>query len=290
MLESQRINYLRSMGITQWMPRTQLPHAAPSRWLPEAKTIAHTIAMTRTETGMRPAAAADLLHDFNEATHGKETTNRNESMSADVNGTSAAAKHAGTASTNALARSQGAPVSANASATHSSVSQSATKPTLESVNAEKLQPSEQPAFVASTDPRNIPRFELIFLNVPDHGLWIVDDAKKLESLQKFIANVMSAMHVPLNWMPQPVIFRWPFIESLNEDQSEAVALQALGAQWQFCKEQGSRYVITCGNGARDWLSRIQQSSHVHIEDLDALKNDASLKRQFWLDLIRVSSK
>ncbi|MEC9254327.1 MAG: hypothetical protein VX771_00900, partial [Pseudomonadota bacterium] len=63
MLEQRRVDYLKSMGITVWLPRRELPHAPASRWMAEdSPSERHEhIHIESTHDHARPVAAADLL-------------------------------------------------------------------------------------------------------------------------------------------------------------------------------------------------------------------------------------
>ncbi len=63
MLEQRRLDYLAAMGITQWMPRQPLPHAAPSRWLPDASDTPNhdEVEQLAEQHHIPPVVASELL-------------------------------------------------------------------------------------------------------------------------------------------------------------------------------------------------------------------------------------
>lgn len=146
--------------------------------------------------------------------------------------------------------------------------------------AAPLSPEAPPESITPAD-MTPPRFRLEFMRVSAQGIWVVDGAQNTEAVQRLIYRVMSGMRQPQDFIPQPVSFRWPFIESRHEDQSTPVALQALGAQWQFLKDQGVSYVITLGQEAKVWMERTGVTPAFHAEGVEAILTSANNKRALW---------
>jgi len=286
MLEQRRVDYLKAMGIGVWVPREALPHAPEPRWLPEAAANERheTIEVVGREHA-RPVAAADLLRA------GQPSDGATASGQPANNATSTAA-----AANQPLREPQRQEPKSHAQGNQafggSALNTESARPNQPpQVAAVGTQPADQSS-AAEGDRVDLtpPRFHLCFLPVSEKGLWVVDANQSLESIQPFIYRVLVGLGESPGIMPQPVTFRWPFIESRHHDQSEAVALQALGAQWQFFKAQGCQFVITLGDSARDWMGKIQAQSHHHIEHIDVLMDSADHKRALWLALQQLTER
>lgn len=130
-----------------------------------------------------------------------------------------------------------------------------------------------------------PRFELHFLRVSAAGVWVCDDAAQAERLAAFAYRVMSALQAPVGLMQAPLCFRWPFIESAQDDQSRPVALQALSAQWQFLRDQGVRYAVAFGQDSDHWLQQVQAPLLFRAASLSDVMQNAQYKRQLWQALL-----
>ncbi|HBS42313.1 MAG TPA: hypothetical protein DEA26_06510 [Oceanospirillales bacterium] len=130
----------------------------------------------------------------------------------------------------------------------------------------------------------VPAFHLHFVRVSERGIWVCDSATDPEALQLFIRRVMAAFFEPVVFMNKPASFRWPFLSSRQDDQSEPVALQALKTQWQVLENEGLDYVISVGPEAAQWLQRIDVRLHCQLDPLEALQSGALAKRQLWLSL------
>lgn len=242
MLEQRRVDYLRNMGITLWMPRKALPHAPESRWLPEDNNERHEhIPIRHAGESSRPVAAADLLRA------GQPMHKREEAPTSPVKSISADAPQS---------------------------------PVREQVPAAELVVESTPNIVDMTPPR----FVLEFIPVSHRGLWVVDGSQTEHNVPHFAYRVLKGMGLAPDLIHQPIAFRWPFIESSHQDQSEPIALQALNAQWQFFKGQGIHYIVTVGDEAYRWMSKINAQSHHHLVDLPTLQQSAQLKRELWLAL------
>lgn len=248
MLEQQRIDYLSAMGITQWMPRAALPHAPAPRWLPNVEQAVSAKAPTLQQPSRganAPVAAADLLSGF-----------------------AAKAKTATAEPVKTIL------VSSSADQVVTSDNQSYV--VVSDSEVENLSVDSQT--VSANTP---PRFQLHFLRVSGGGIWICDQSVAPEHLRRFAHRVLKGMQQPMDLLPVPVKFNWPFIESKHDDQSEPVALQALNAQWRFFADQGVSYILTFGDDSRRWLARIGVQSHYHHPQFTDMLSNASDKRQLW---------
>ena len=248
MLEQQRIDYLSAMGITQWMPRAALPHAPAPRWLPNAGHAINTNVRALQQpnrSANAPVAAADLLSGFAVKAKTSMVEPDNEALS---------------------------------SALDSKVINTETKSNI-GVSDDKIRDLSVDNLASS--PGIPPRFQLHFLRVSGGGIWICDQSVAPEHLRRFAHRVLKGMQQPMDLLPVPVKFNWPFIESKHDDQSEPVALQALNAQWRFFADQGVSYVLTFGDDSRRWLARIGVQSHYHHPQFIDMLSNASDKRQLW---------
>jgi hypothetical protein len=272
MLEQRRVDYLKAMGITLWMPRQALPHAKESRWLPENNDERHEhIAINSTGVSSRPVAAADLLR-------AGQPMHKHEDSVPEVKAAHSVLSE--TASSVSASQSEdvetGTPQ--NPAAQNSEPQNSGTQ---NSGTLVAESPSVSPAAVHDMRP---PRFVLEFIPISRQGLWVIDASQSIQDVQQFAYRVLKGMGAAPDFMSQPINFSWPFIESSHQDQSRPVALQALQAQWQFFQSQGTRYIITLGAEAQQWMASVEANSHFHVADMSILQSDAQLKRQLWLCL------
>jgi hypothetical protein len=272
MLEQRRVDYLKAMGITLWMPRQALPHAKESRWLPENNDERHEhIAINSTGVSSRPVAAADLLR-------AGQPMHKHEDSVPEVK----AAHSVLSETASSVSASQSEDVEAgkpqNPAAQNSEPQNSGTQ---NSGTLVAESPSVSPAAVHDMRP---PRFVLEFIPISRQGLWVIDASQSIQDVQQFAYRVLKGMGAAPDFMSQPINFSWPFIESSHQDQSRPVALQALQAQWQFFQSQGTRYIITLGAEAQQWMASVEANSHFHVADMSILQSDAQLKRQLWLCL------
>jgi len=133
-----------------------------------------------------------------------------------------------------------------------------------------------------------PRFELLFLRVSHAGVWVSDNPQEVERLQGFAWRVLQAMSDNTSFMQPPFNFRWPFIESAHEDQSQPVAVQALTAQWHFLVDQGAEYVVSFGDVSRQWLTNIGVTPVFAASSIEQVMQNPAEKRRLWLSLQTLS--
>ncbi|MEC8523180.1 MAG: hypothetical protein VXZ24_02920, partial [Pseudomonadota bacterium] len=158
MLEQRRVDYLRAMGITAWMPRKALPHAPASRWIAEdtpSERHEH-ISIEVEHDHARPAAAADLLRA------GQPVANHSQAASVsrpEVNKTTAPQVPAQT----------------------------------EEVASDRPHSPDpaisEPVVSASGEP---PRFALEFLQLSGDTVWVFDASQPLDRAIPFITRVVKA--------------------------------------------------------------------------------------------------
>lgn len=138
-----------------------------------------------------------------------------------------------------------------------------------------------------------PRFELHFLRVGQHGVWVCQDAQTLDAMMRFAYRVMAGMQQPLDMMQAPLTFRWPFIESSHHDQSQSVAVQALTAQWQHFATQGSQYIVAFGDDCQQWLplagAEMHEKNSFWAANLNQVLETPAEKRRLWHMLLQQGS-
>lgn len=247
MLEQTRLDYLQAMGITQWMPREPLPHAPEPRWLPPVAANHHSHAEVEqfAQSHHMPPVMAAELLAVGDAA--EKVAEKSAANQQPV------AKHV--AEETAVANS---PVD-----------------------------SPQTAQAASDAPVDLtpPRFELHFLRIGQHGLWVCSEAQQLDAMMRFAHRVMMGMKQPIEMMQAPLCFRWPFIESSHQDQGRAVAQQALSAQWQHFAGQRVKYLITFGEAAQQWLPPCGAQLTFTASDIQKVMQSAAEKHRLWQALL-----
>lgn len=136
----------------------------------------------------------------------------------------------------------------------------------------------------TVEPQPIPEFKLYFLACQLPVVWVTDNAADLPSLQRFVFALQKALLGKAYHLYEPVEFKWPFLRSTREDQSEAVALQALKAQWQVFSQQHPVQAVSFGSISQQWLEKTQASLLMHYSSLTELLTDAEHKKALWLSL------
>ncbi|WP_419812736.1 hypothetical protein [Bacterioplanoides sp.] len=259
MLEQTRLDYLQAMGITQWMPRSALEHAPQPRWLPTEAVNHHShqeVEQLAQSHHIPPVMAAELLAVGDAAQQSRSAANTSTSNKPDVSQRTEANDALETAVT---------------------VAETAKTETAKTETAD-LTP---------------PRFELHFLRVGQHGVWVCQDAQTLDAMMRFAYRVMAGMQQPLDMMQAPLTFRWPFIESSHHDQSRAVAVQALTAQWQHFATQGARYIIAFGDNCQHWLPQagadMSGNNSFWAANLNQVLETPAEKRRLWHMLLQQGS-
>ena len=282
MREAVRQQYLQAMGIPVWVPRHELPNAAPSNLLPVLGEGAflhgngdvpsdHLPDYRQAGDHHRGAHMAAQLLD-----HGQQ--NRVASPARPAEPTPASSEHAPVPAV-AAETSQAAAVVSQSAAGESTAVQPAAKPAASAEVQAALTPADLTA----------PRFELHFVKFGDAVVWVCDDYNELSNLLALAPRVCAAM----GWevlRSEPVMFRWPFIENAREDQSAAVAEQALRAQWNYFAHHGGKLAIGLGANTRKWLQRIEVPGAFMDQPVSEVmqgEHSGALKKQLWLQLLEV---
>lgn len=242
MLEQTRLDYLRAMGVAQWMPRHALPFAPEPRWL---ATAANQNTQAQVEAQDTDAHAIPDIEDL---------LNEQSQTTAQAPVHNPAAKPATVTSQ---------PVQAN-----------------EPVRAAVIAPALDPA-------RNItPNFQLFFVSSSLPVVWVCDNVEEVEMLQRFIHSVQKGMFGRSDFVAQAFEFRWPFLQTNQQDQSLPVALQALKAHWLFMQQSNNaKGVIAVGPQSQQWLQQIEVKQIQQAPTVTELMHNAALKRQLWQSLL-----
>ena len=255
MLEQQRRDYLKAMGIPVWIPRRELPFAAPSRLLPAEQAV------TEARESQDNMALATRLHGQASAMAVLDDLVPPRKPQASARPADVESDHQ--------------PVPAT---TTTSPSLSAEPPV---TNAKSDTDIGVGAVVPVVD-MTPPRFALHFV-LTGPVLWVCDDPVSLLALRQFAHRVAMAMqHSPETL--SPIAFNWPFIDNPREDQSTPVARQALAAQWSFFQHHGAAAVVGFGEQAVRWVKPLCQQQQVFEESVAAVMTDADHKRTLWLAL------
>lgn len=134
------------------------------------------------------------------------------------------------------------------------------------------------------EPQAVPEFQLFFTVCHLPLVWVTSNSTELQSLQRFVFALQRSLLGKPYHLYDPVEFKWPFLQSSSEDQSQAVALQALKAQWQVFQNTQPAQAITFGEPSQHWLQLADAKALLHFNSLDELLHSADKKRQLWLAL------
>lgn len=249
MLEQQRIEYLQAMGIQLWMPRQALDNAAESNWLAGAQADNAQPETAGSGSQVKAGHAADLLAGMGLGDVAKPPTNVQPSE-----------------------------------AINSKPEAATTKPELNQVNpAENIAESDTVSGgdVLPVD-LTVPKFELHFALWPCGILWVSGSAfeQQDQAFQTAVSYSLLGNTVPQASYSQ---FKWPYIEGSHEDQSMAVALRALTAQWEFMSSQGARGWVATDSSSLQWLGKVASKALYAVDERSDLYSVAG-KRQLWLAL------
>lgn len=149
-------------------------------------------------------------------------------------------------------------------------------------------PAPAPAQAAELDPaRHItPNFQLFFVSSSLPVVWVCDNVEEVEALQRFIHSVQKGLQGQSNFVAQAFEFRWPFLQTRQQDQSLPVALQALTAHWQFMQQSNNaKSVVAIGPHSQQWLQQIETPQISAAQSVAELMYSAVLKRQLWQELL-----
>jgi hypothetical protein len=254
MLEQQRIEYLQAMGIQLWMPRQALDYAAEPSWLAESGE-ANTSSEMATGMSFQAGHAADLLADI-----GSSNTKANVQYATN------------TSVETASSRSPENP-----------------EQTISNRPADTRNPvaiAEPDVTEAAVVDLTVPNFELHFALWPCGILWVSSKpfTQADHTFQTAVSYFLLGSGVPQASYSQ---FKWPYIEGSSEDQSMAVALRALTAQWEFMSGQGARGWISMDDSSLEWLTKVTAKPLFSVSSTNALYCSAE-KKQLWQVLHNLS--
>ena len=132
----------------------------------------------------------------------------------------------------------------------------------------------------------VPNFELHFALWPCGILWV--SSKPFEQADHTFQTAVSYFLLE-NGVPQASYsqFKWPYIEGSSEDQSMAVALRALTAQWEFMSGQGARGWVSMDDSSLEWLTKVTAKPLFSVSSSGDLYCSAG-KKQLWKTLQNLS--
>ena len=250
MLEQQRIEYLQAMGIQLWMPRKALDYAAEPSWLAESGEKNASLESSA-GASFQAGHAADLLSDmgFADVKPNPLVAANNTAESSETHQIKKAASHQPDVANTAAIIEAGVP----------------------EVMAADL---------------TVPNFELHFALWPCGILWVANKpfVQADHAFQTAVSYFLLGNGVPQASYSQ---FKWPYIQGSNEDQSMAVALRALTAQWEFMSGQGARGWVSMDDESLGWLTKVTAKPLFSVSVPDDLYCTAG-KKALWHALRNLS--
>jgi hypothetical protein len=249
MLEQQRIEYLQAMGIQLWIPRHALDNAAESNWLAGSESNDSPL-VTGNSTPVQAGNAADLLLSMDSGDTVKASGNTQHTEVI-------ASKHQVLQSNPAQAKSK---------------------------DIAEFAISSEASPIDST----VPTFELHFALWPCGILWVSNQPfeQKDHGFQTAVSYSLLGNSVPNASYSQ---FKWPYIEGSHEDQSMAVAMRALTAQWEFMSSQGARGWVAIDSSSLQWLGKVAAKALYSVDERSKIYSPAG-KKQLWSALQTLSNK
>lgn len=162
------------------------------------------------------------------------------------------------------------------------------KPTAASQPSQANEPVRAAAIAPALDPaRNItPTFQLFFISSSLPVVWVCDNVEEVEMLQRFIHSVQKGLLGRSDFVARAFEFRWPFLQSSQQDQSLPVALQALKAHWLFMQQtNNAKGVVAIGQHSQQWLQQVDIKQISVASSVTEIMHSAALKRQLWQSLL-----
>ncbi|MGK0250244.1 MAG: hypothetical protein ACI910_003013 [Oleispira sp.] len=134
----------------------------------------------------------------------------------------------------------------------------------------------------------VPTFELHFALWPCGILWVSNQPfeQKDHNFQTAVSYSLLGNSVPQASYSQ---FKWPYIEGSHEDQSMAVAMRALTAQWEFMSSQGARGWVATDSSSLQWLGKVAAKALYSVDERSEIYSPAG-KKQLWSALQTLSNK
>jgi hypothetical protein len=134
----------------------------------------------------------------------------------------------------------------------------------------------------------VPTFELHFALWPCGILWVSNQPfeQKDHGFQTAVSYSLLGSSVPHASYSQ---FKWPYIEGSHEDQSMAVAMRALTAQWEFMSSQGARGWVATDSSSLQWLGKVAAKALYSVDERSEIYSPAG-KKQLWSALQTLSNK
>jgi hypothetical protein len=134
----------------------------------------------------------------------------------------------------------------------------------------------------------VPTFELHFALWPCGILWVSNQPfeQKDHGFQTAVSYSLLGNSVPQASYSH---FKWPYIEGSHEDQSMAVAMRALTAQWEFMSSQGARGWVATDSASLQWLGKVAAKALYSVDERSKIYSPAG-KKQLWSALQTLSNK
>jgi hypothetical protein len=134
----------------------------------------------------------------------------------------------------------------------------------------------------------VPMFELHFALWPCGILWVSNQPfeQKDHGFQTAVSYSLLGNTVPQVSYSQ---FKWPYIEASHEDQSMAVAMRALTAQWEFMSSQGARGWVATDSSSLQWLGKVAAKALYSVDKRSEIYSSAG-KKQLWSALQTLFNK
>ena len=137
---------------------------------------------------------------------------------------------------------------------------------------------------AAPDAFEVPNISLVFVRNAMPVVW-VSAPEETQLLQSWVFTIQQAMLRTNQFLPEPMVFTWPYLKVSAQQQGRPVALQALQAQWQFLQKQGAQAAIAFSDEAKYWLEQIQVPIAYSAPSLAQSMQQADAKRALWQALL-----
>lgn len=237
MLEQQRLEYLQAMGIQLWMPREPVAQAAESIWYANQVNPDQisSIQSDNDNVASHAGSASKLLPDSFSV--GSLTV---DSASLAIN-------------------------------TSTDVAENFPKAVISEENSSNGDESDLDSALGKVESSDsiLPVFELYFALWPCGTLW-VSSISFTNIDHQYQSAVSFALLNSSVLQPHFSHFKWPYIESSNEDQSIHVALRALEAQWEYLQSQGVKNWISTDETSLEWGVRVGGTPLLSVSNKDYL--------------------
>ncbi len=252
MNEQQRMQYLEALGVDSYMPRLQLVAARPS----VACAPVRPVSIPPAALGSSPATPPLVTSD----TDSQVSRSVVKPQSASVEGmpvspsVTPAPRSPSSSVLEALSSSTAKPHAMQKASEHSPLqSRPEQDRSIPSQDALRREPAPSKKPVANT--ASTPRFALTFWRV-DEALLVVDSRRAELALptDTLLLNILRALGVPVDALPQPDILRWPMTQDRYTPQGETEARESSWAMLEAMHESKPlQHVMLMGEDACHYL-------------------------------------